>query len=155
MWMLVPLSKSFLPAMICCLIAAFFGTTGSHVHGIPCAWESGRKRRAVAKMKPMGHVNPRIFWGTKSLLKWVRPSESCVLLSCFPSFSPPMASSPERGRGRRLWVWFLFWFSFLFFHFSYLFFSFFCSIHFSRIFACKITCSLCFSFSFSWHPTCK
>lgn len=144
MWMLVLLSQSFLPAMICHLIAAFFGTTGSHVHGIPCAWESGRKRRAVAKMKPMGHVNPRIFWGTKSLLKWVRPTESCVPLSCFPSFSPPIPSSPERGRGRQFSVVFLF-----FFHFSYLFF---CSIHFSRIFACKTKCSLCFSFSFSWHP---
>jgi len=150
MWMLVPLPKAFPPALICRLIAAFFGTTGSHVPGIPCAWESGRKRRAVAKTKPMGHVNPRIFWGTKSLLKWVRPSESCVLLSCFPSSSPPTASSPERGRGWWFWVCFLF-----LSHFSYLFFFLFCSTHFSRIFACKIKCSLCFSFSFSWHPTCK
>lgn len=132
MWMLVLLSKSFLPAMICRLIAAFSGTTGSHVHGIPCAWESGRKRRAVAKMKPMGHVNPRIFWGTKSLLKWVRPSESCVPLSCFPSFSPPIASSPERGRGRQFWA------CVFFFPLQLSFFFFFCSIHFSRIFACKI-----------------
>jgi len=148
--MLVPLSKSFLPTMICCLIAAFFGTTGSHVHGIPCAWESGRKRRAVAKMKPMGHVNPRIFWGTKSLLKWVRPSESCVPLSCFPSFSPPIASSPERGREWQLG------FCCFFFPTSVIFFFFlFFSIHFSRIFACKIKCSLCFSFSFYWHPSCK
>lgn len=67
------------------LIGAFFGTTGSHVHGILCAWESGRKWRTRVKMKPQGLVNPRIFWATKSLLKWVRYSGAVSHLSSTPT----------------------------------------------------------------------
>lgn len=67
------------------LIGAFFGTTGSHVHGILYAWESGRKWRTRVKMKPQGLVNPRIFWATKSLLKWVRYSGAVSYLSSTPT----------------------------------------------------------------------
>lgn len=67
------------------LIGAFFGTTGSHVHGILYAWESGQKWRTRVKMKPQGLVNPRIFWATKSLLKWVRYSGAVSHLSSTPT----------------------------------------------------------------------
>ena len=67
------------------LIGAFFGTTGSHVHGILYAWESGQKWRTRVKMKPQGLVNPRIFWATKSLLKWVRYSGTVSNLSSTPT----------------------------------------------------------------------
>lgn len=67
------------------LIGTFFGTTGSHVHGILYAWESGRKWRTRVKMKPQGLVNPRIFWATKSLLKWVRYSGAVSHLSSIPT----------------------------------------------------------------------
>lgn len=67
------------------LIGTFFGTTGSHVHGILYAWESGRKWRTRVKMKPQGLVNPRIFWATKSLLKWVRYSRAVFHLSSIPT----------------------------------------------------------------------
>lgn len=66
------------------LIGTFFGTTGSHVHGILYAWESGRKWRTRVKMKPQGLVNPRIFWATKSLLKWVGIPELCPTSHLFP-----------------------------------------------------------------------
>lgn len=100
-----------LPVKICHLIGAFFGTTGSHVHGIPCAWESGQKRKAVAKLKPMAYVKPRIFWATKSLLKWVRPSEvvGCLLL---------LILTPPTDRG---WHLALFCFCFCFFLLAFIF----------------------------------
>lgn len=79
------------------LIGTFFGTTGSHVHGILYAWESGQKWRTRVKMKPQGLVNPRIFWATKSLLKWVRYSGAVSHLSSVPTLQHSQDQSGWMG----------------------------------------------------------
>lgn len=128
-----------LPTKICHLIGAFFGTTGSHVHGIPCAWESGRKRKTVAKLKPMAYVNPWIFWATKSLLKWVRPLEAVSVL--LPASHPHSPAASSLRTGADIWLWFYFVIGFGFLNFVLLFGS---SSHFCPDIACKIQRSFFF-----------